>query len=52
MNTTFIDYTFAVTPSGDIIFDSELTLDQIKGKVGDEFVVTIENNRIVLKKKA
>ena len=50
MNTTFVDYTFALTPAGDIVFDDQLTLEQLQCKVGDEFVIILVEGRIVLKK--
>ena len=47
----FVDYTFALTSTGDIVMDEELTPDQLGVKAGDKFeVVLVPGIGIVFKK--
>ena len=47
----FVDYTFALASTGDIVMDEELTPDQLGVKAGDKFeVVLVPGIGIVFKK--
>jgi hypothetical protein len=47
----FVDYTFDLLPDGSIRFDKDLKLFDIKVKDGDEFVLTVIDERVVFVKK-
>jgi hypothetical protein len=46
----FLDYTFTLVSESDIIFDNELTANQLNVKDGDKFEVCIIEGMIVFKK--
>jgi len=47
----FADYYFSVLPDGSIIFDDELTADQMNVKPGDGFMAFVNpNGKVVLRK--
>lgn len=47
----FFDYHFTVLPDGSIMFDEELTADQMNVKPGDGFMVFVKpNGKVVLRK--
>ena len=47
----FADYYFSVLPDGSIIFDDELTADQMNVKPGDGFMAFVKpNGKVVLRK--
>ena len=47
----FADYYFSVSPDGSIIFDEELTADQMNVKPGDGFMAFVNpNGKVVLRK--
>lgn len=50
MSTTFVDYYFRLTDNGDIIFDDDLTSDNIHVSPGDKFEVMLVDGVIVFKK--
>tara|TARA_Y100000361_G_C11054010_1_gene286859 strand:+ start:459 stop:617 length:159 start_codon:yes stop_codon:yes gene_type:complete len=50
MVTTFVDYEFK-KDNDSIIFDAELTPQHLDVVDGDEFMVVVVENRIILKKK-
>jgi hypothetical protein len=47
----FLDYTFDLTSTGDIVFDNELKPEQLQVKEGDQFEVIVVEGVIVLQKK-
>lgn len=47
----FIDYTFDLLPGGSIRFDEDIKPSDINVKDGDEFVLTVINERVVFVKK-
>ena len=47
----FADYYFSVLPDGSIIFDDELTADQMNVRPGDGFMAFVnKNGKVVLRK--
>ena len=47
----FADYYFSVLPDGSIIFDDDLTADQMNVKPGDGFMAFVNpNGKVVLRK--
>lgn len=47
----FVDYMFDLLPSGSISFEPDLKPELIGVKDGDEFVISIVNERITFVKK-